>query len=114
MRRSDASMPPMTMGTSLNASRARWAYTTTDRSGRLPPCPPGVYASSLRMRLSDVYRFTMESMLPAVMPKNRFGRPNCLKGSALCQSGCAMMPTRKPCASSNRPMMAMPKLGWST
>ena len=30
------------------------------------------------------------------------------------QSGCAMMPTRKPCASSTRPTMAMPKLGWST
>ena len=31
--------------------------------------------------------------------------------SALCQSGCAMMPTRKPCASSMRPITAMPKLG---
>ncbi len=29
----------------------------------------------------------MESMLPAVMPKNRFGRPNSLNASALCQSG---------------------------
>jgi hypothetical protein len=56
----------------------------------------------------------MESMLPAVMPKNRLGLPSALKGSADCQSGCAMMPTRKPCASSNLPMMAMPKLGWST
>ena len=37
-----------------------------------------------------------------------------LKGSALCQSGWAMMPTRKPCASSMRPITAMPKLGWST
>jgi hypothetical protein len=45
------------------------------------------------------------------MPKNRFGRPSAANGSALCQSGCAMMPTRKPCASSTRPMIAMPKLG---
>jgi hypothetical protein len=56
----------------------------------------------------------IESMLPAVTPKNRFGRPSALNGSALVQSGCAMMPTRKPCASSTRPITAMPKLGWST
>jgi hypothetical protein len=30
------------------------------------------------------------------------------------QSGWEMMPTRKPCASKRRPMIAMPKLGWST
>ena len=30
------------------------------------------------------------------------------------QSGCAMIPTRKPCASSTRPTIAIPKLGWST
>jgi hypothetical protein len=56
----------------------------------------------------------IESMLPAATPKNRLGLPSALNGSALCQSGCAMMPTRKPCASSVRPMTAMPKLGWST
>ena len=33
------------------------------------------------------------------------------KARAECQSGCAMMPTRKPCASSTRPTIAMPKLG---
>jgi hypothetical protein len=55
----------------------------------------------------------MESMLPAVMPKNSFGRPRRLKSSADCQSGWLMMPTRKPCASSRRPTSAMPKLGWS-
>ena len=37
MRRKLASMPPMTMGTSLNASRSRCEYTMTQRSGRLPP-----------------------------------------------------------------------------
>ena len=42
------------------------------------------------------------------------GRPSAENGAALCQSGCAMMPTRKPCASNSRPMIAMPKLGWST
>jgi hypothetical protein len=57
---------------------------------------------------------TIESMLPAVMPKKRFGLPSARNGSALCQSGWAMMPTRKPCASSSRPTIAMPKLGWST
>src|SRR5882757_4449357 len=56
----------------------------------------------------------MESMLPDVMPKNRLGRPRAANASALCQSGWAMMPTRKPWASRTRPMMAMPKLGWST
>ena len=35
-------------------------------------------------------------------------------GLALCQSGWATMPTRKPWASSVRPITAMPKLGWST
>jgi hypothetical protein len=50
-------------------------------------------------------------MLPAVMPKKKFGVPTRLKSSVEFQSGCAMMPTRKPCASSSRPMMAMPKLG---
>ena len=34
--------------------------------------------------------------------------------AALVQSGWAMMPTRKPWASSMRPITAMPKLGWST
>ena len=53
-------------------------------------------------------------MLPPVMPKNRFGRPSLVKSRAECQSGCAMMPTRKPWASSTRPTIAMPKLGWST
>ncbi len=52
------------------------AYTITLRSGRLPALPPGVYASSLLTRRSAVYRFTIESMLPAVMPKNSFGRPS--------------------------------------
>jgi len=52
-------------------------------------------------------------MFPAVTPKNRLGLPRALKGSASCQSGWLMMPTRKPCASSTRPMIAMPKLGWS-
>ena len=33
------------------------------------------------------------------------------KASALCQSGWAMIPTRKPCASRSRPMIAMP-IGW--
>ena len=33
------------------------------------------------------------------------------KASLLRQSGCAMMPTRNPCASSRRPTSAMPKLG---
>jgi hypothetical protein len=53
----------------------------------------------------------IESMLPAVTPQNRLGLPRALKASALVQSGWAMMPTRKPCASSTRPMTAMPKLG---
>src|SRR2546423_1767564 len=56
----------------------------------------------------------MESMLPAVIPENRFGRPRAANASALCQSGWAMMPTRKPCASRTRPTIAIPKLGWST
>jgi hypothetical protein len=50
----------------------------------------------------------------AVTPQNRLGLPSALNASALCQSGWAMMPTRKPCASSVRPITAMPKLGWST
>ena len=62
-------MPPSTTCTPLNASRQRWAYTMTLRSGRAPPSPPGVYASSLRRRRSEVYRFTIESMFPAVTPK---------------------------------------------
>ena len=41
-------------------------------------------------------------MLPAVMPKNRFGLPSCMKSRVECQSGWAMMPTRNPCASSRR------------
>jgi hypothetical protein len=53
-------------------------------------------------------------MLPAVMPKKRFGLPSDVKSRVDCQSGWAMMPTRKPCASSTRPTIAMPKLGWST
>ena len=36
-------MPPMTIGTSRNASRARCAYTMTERSGRWPPAPPGAH-----------------------------------------------------------------------
>ena len=47
-------LPPTTTGTSLYASRTRCEYTMTQRSGRAPPAPPGVYASSLRMRRSDV------------------------------------------------------------
>jgi hypothetical protein len=50
-------------------------------------------------------------MLPAVMPKNSRGAPSARIASALCQSGCAITPTRRPCASSTRPMIAMPKLG---
>jgi hypothetical protein len=50
-------------------------------------------------------------MLPPVTPKNRRGFPSARNGSADCQSGCAMMPTRKPWASSSLPMIAMPKLG---
>ena len=50
-------------------------------------------------------------MFPAVTPKNSLGRPSALNASALRQSGCAMMPTLKPCDSSSRPMIAMPKLG---
>jgi hypothetical protein len=42
MRRRLASMPPMTMGAPAYASRARCAYTITERSGRRPPSPPGV------------------------------------------------------------------------
>ncbi|MCY1555879.1 hypothetical protein D9M68_925770 [compost metagenome] len=53
----------------------------------------------------------MESMLPAATPKNRFGSPSFMKSSFERQSGWAMMPTRKPWASSRRPMMAMPKDG---
>ena len=56
----------------------------------------------------------MESIFPLVTPQNKLGLPKTLKASALVQSGCAMMPTRKPCASSMRPITAMPKLGWST
>ena len=37
----EASMPPITIGTSRNASRTRCEYTITDRSGRLPPAPSG-------------------------------------------------------------------------
>ena len=33
------------------------------------------------------------------------GRPSARNGSALVQFGCAMMPTRKPCDSSRRPMI---------
>ena len=33
------------------------------------------------------------------------------EGFSRCQSGCAIMPTRNPCASNTRPMTAMPKLG---
>jgi hypothetical protein len=34
-------------------------------------------------------------MLPPVMPKNSFGSPSFVKSRVECQSGCAMMPTRK-------------------
>ena len=50
-------------------------------------------------------------MLPPVMPKNSFGSPSFVKSRVECQSGCAMMPTRKPWDSSTRPTIAMPKLG---
>ncbi|MOA64274.1 hypothetical protein D3C78_1902690 [compost metagenome] len=56
----------------------------------------------------------IESMLPAATPKNRFGSPSFMKSSLDCQFGWAMMPTRKPWASSRRPIMAMPNDGWST
>ena len=42
MRLSDASMPPITIGTSLYASRVRCEYTITQRSGRAPATPCGV------------------------------------------------------------------------
>ena len=51
---------------------------------------------------------------PGDAEEQGLGLPSALKGSADCQSGCAMMPTRNPWASSSRPMIAMPKLGWST
>ena len=53
-------------------------------------------------------------MLPAVTPNMTAGLPRAIKASADRQGGCAMMPTRKPCVSSTRPMRAAPKLGWST
>src|SRR3569623_817550 len=53
-------------------------------------------------------------MFPAVTPQNRLGRPSAPNGAGERQAGWAMMPTRKPCASSRRPMRAAPKLGWST
>ena len=56
----------------------------------------------------------MESMLPAVTPKKRLGLPKRAKSAFEVQSGWATIPTRNPWASSRRPMMAMPKLGWST
>jgi hypothetical protein len=42
MRRKDASMLPITSGTSAKASRARCAYTITARSGRRPGAASGV------------------------------------------------------------------------
>ena len=42
------------------------------------------------------------------------GRPSFAKSSVPRQSGCDTTPTRKPCASSQRAIIACPKLGWST
>ena len=47
---------------------------------------------------------TIESMLPPVTPKNRRGSPSASKSAVPCQSGWAMMPTRRPCASRTRPV----------
>src|SRR4028119_344944 len=55
----------------------------------------------------------MLSMFPALMPKNRRGRPNCRQASALRQSGWLRIATRNPAASRTRPRIAIAHAGWA-
>ena len=52
-------------------------------------------------------------MFPAVTPQAIFGLPKTRNASTLVQSGCAIIPTRKPCASNVRPIMPEQNDGWS-
>ncbi len=56
----------------------------------------------------------MESMLPALTAKKRFGGPKVFQGSQVCQSGCGKTATVKPADSRARVRIPAANEGWST
>ncbi len=81
------------------------------RFGRRPVRPPGEYWSSLLTFFCAVSLLSIESRLPAVIPTMSRGTPMRKRSAVSRQSGCAIIPTRKPRRSRKRPMIAPPNAG---
>ena len=93
VRRRLASMLPITMLASGIGLAARWAYTTTARSGRLS----NRRSACRRVRRVCGQRVAVDhqSMLPAVMPKERVRLAQALEGRRRVPVRLAVMPTRE-------------------